>query len=190
MKIISRYSPYAVVLLLIAILIAAIYYRDLPNKPIIDVIITSISSILSAIIAAFVAYQVAKLQIENSKKSISFDRKKKYISSLKLLLHELSYNKDILLEANQDAPKAGEDASDIEQFLSINLHITIWEKVMITLVEETESNFFNQIADLYYKIGVLKQEKTFTIELLTTTISDTITVYTQLESLIETSTSN
>lgn len=177
---IQTYSPYILFIVLVCVMILYFYQRDLPQKPIIDVIITSLSSLISACIAAFVAYFVANMQIENEDQQRLLRKKEKLISSVRLLNHELEYNIRHLSFLNSNI-KENDDSN--QTYLQQNLKSNVWDNLAMILIEDLDSDLFNKTISCYNDIEQLKRG--YQKKLLTVTLSNCVQIHTELKLFVE-----
>ncbi|MED4699652.1 hypothetical protein P9436_11355 [Lysinibacillus capsici] len=179
----NRMYNYSLFILLILLFIAILFFRDLPEKPLIDVIITSLSSIISAFIAAFVAFRVADYQISHNEKKEELDKRKKLVSRIKLLRHEISYNKNQLKICLDLVPTLSEQ--EIDKALSENLRTDLWDTLAVDIIEDMNYELFSNIVELYYKISRLKQEGTFEHNFCNTTFAECTSTNAKIEIFLE-----
>lgn len=81
------------------------------------------------------------------------------MSRIKLLRHEISYNKNQLKICLDLVPVKSE--TEIDKALSENLRTDLWDTLAVDIIEDMNYELFSNIVELYYKISRLKQEGTF-----------------------------
>lgn len=174
----------AVTVLIIAcivLLITLFVKRDLPEKPIIDVVISSIATIASGVIAASVAYFVANMQIKHSLLQEEIKKKKKLYSRIKLVIYELSFIADML----ETVIEGKEDEEQKLDYLKANISTRIWDNISIDLIDDLDAELFNQIINTYFDLNILLQE--YNSDLLKRVYTDSIKIKTRLEAFLDNS---
>lgn len=171
-----------VILIVISVilLITLFIKRDLAEKPIIDVIITSVATIFSGFIAAGVAFIVANMQIKHTLQQDEKKKQKKLYSRIKLVIYELSFITDILEEIIES-----KESDDLKlTYLKANISTRIWDNISIDLIDDIEAKYFNQTINMYFDLNILLQQ--YNTDLLKRVFTDSIKIKTQLENFITT----
>lgn len=150
--------------------------RDLSQKPIIDVIITSMTSIIASILAASVAYYVAHLQIKHHAQETEDKRRIEYFSALQLLSHEIQFNKEVLDAAVGETP-----SNELSEFMKKNLIIDTWKQASFIIIHDLDQELLNDTSTLYYKMSMLKQGFSQTAEFIQQTYSLCVEIDTKIK---------
>lgn len=166
--------------LIIVTLILLFNIRDLPQKPVIDVIITSLSGIISALLAALIAYYVAHIQITYQSQEKKTKRKHRYLSALQLLSHEIQFNKQVL-----DTAVAQSESGDLKSFLETNIAINTWNQVSLDVIQDLDRSLMNEVSTFYYKITMLKQGFSHAPDFIRQTFSLCVTIEAKINAELE-----
>ncbi|WP_158232819.1 hypothetical protein [Sporosarcina sp. P17b] len=145
--------------------------RDLSDKPIIDVVITSLTSIISSVLAASVAYYVARLQLNHQAQDSETKRKLEYLSALQLLSHEIQFNKQVL-----DVAVAQSKSDDLAKLMEKNLIIDTWKQASFIVIHNLDQDLLNETSTLYYNMSMLKQGFSHTSDFIQQTYSKCVEV--------------
>lgn len=177
---IYRYLLFAI---LFCVVIVLIYFRDIPDKPVIDILIPSISSILAAFVAAFVALRVADYQIAHTEKKELQNKHSKLISRMKLLKKEIAYNeKQIKICMDLLTP---DNTPVTAQALAMNLKTELWDILAVEIIEDLNNELFDELIEVYYKISRLKQNGTFDQGFCNKTFAECTAINAKIELLLK-----
>lgn len=124
----------------------------------VDVVITSLSGFISALITACLAYFVATLQIQSAETIKEKENLQNAKSSLFLLNHEISFNWEELSLIAQRNLNYEDDTitEDLLQFFKTHLSDDIWSKTSFKVIEHTQKELFNEIVSFYNNLKILK----------------------------------